>query len=63
MAGKNEDWAHPTLKEAPYWREGMTPEEYDIEREYYGKNFKLVREGKYKPLWKQREEELKRASA
>lgn len=50
------DWAHPTLKEMPFWREGMTTEEYDTEREYYYKNYDLVREGKYKALWKQRME-------
>ena len=33
---------------------GMTPE-YDEERKYYGLNIKLVHEGKYEPLWKQRE--------
>ncbi len=52
MESKN-DWAHPTLKEVPYWREGMTPEEYEIEREYYCKNFNLVRKRKYFPLWVQ----------
>ena len=53
---KNGNWANYTLKEAPFWREGMTPEEYDIEREYYGKNYDLVRKGKYVPLWKQNKE-------
>lgn len=49
-----EEWATPTLKEAPWWREGMTPEEYEVERDYYGAHFgDLVVEGKYIPLWKQ----------
>lgn len=48
------DWATYTLKEAPFWREGMSPEEYDIEREYYAKNTKLVLSGKYIPLWQQK---------
>ena len=34
-----EEWATPTLKECPWWRDGMTPEEYDVEREYCYKNF------------------------
>jgi len=51
----NKDWASYTLKEVPFWRDDMTPEEYDTEREYYAKNFHLVREGKYVPLWKQKE--------
>lgn len=47
------DWATPTLKEAPYWREGMTPEEYDKEREYLNNHIKEYWEGSYLPLWKQ----------
>lgn len=50
---KNKDWATETLKEVPFWRDDMTPEEYDIEREYYAKNFNSVKEGKYIHLWKQ----------
>ncbi len=49
-----EEWATPTLKECPWWRDGMTPEEYDVEREYCYKNFdtpeKMIQ---YIPLWKQ----------
>lgn len=52
---ENEDWATDTLKEAPFWREGMSPEEYDEEREYLSKNFYLLQEGKYIPLLKQKE--------
>lgn len=48
-----DNWATATLMEAPFWRDGMTPEEYDIEREYYAKNINLVQESKYTPLWKQ----------
>ena len=47
------DWATPTLKEVPFWRDDMGPEEYDIEREYMAKNWHLVQEGQYAPLWKQ----------
>lgn len=54
MMNKVNDWASPTLKEVPFWRDDMTPEEYEVEREYYGKNFELVKEGKYIPLWKQK---------
>lgn len=53
MMDKNNDWASPTLKEVPFWRDDMTPEEYDIEREYYAKNIDLVKKGEYIPLWKQ----------
>ena len=47
------DWASPTLKEAPFWRDGMTPEEYDNEREYLDAHFDLLQKGFYMPLWKQ----------
>lgn len=50
----NEDWAIPTLKEVPFWRKGMTPEEYDVGREYLGKNYHLFINMTYEPLWKQR---------
>ena len=49
----NKDWATYTLKEVPYWRDGMTPEEYDKEREYYYRNLGLVKSGEYKPLRQQ----------
>lgn len=52
------DWATETLKEVPFWRNDMSPEEYDREREYYAKNFNLVKEGKYLPLWKQKEKNI-----
>jgi len=49
------DWASPSLKEAPFWRDGMTPEEYDVEREYLGRNYHLLLDGTYEPLWRQKE--------
>ncbi len=52
---ENTEWASYSLKEAPYWRKGMTVEEYEVEREYYYKHIEDVKEGKYKPLWKQKE--------
>jgi len=56
MEENNKDWATPTLKEAPYYYPGMTPEEYEIEREYYYQNWNLVLSGKYVPLWRQKAE-------
>ena len=47
------DLASSTLKEVPFWREDMSPEEYEIEREYFAKNYELVKKGEYVPLWKQ----------
>ena len=51
---ENKEWLNPKVKETPYWRDGMTPEEYDIEREYYYMHLDDVRKGTYKPLWKQK---------
>ena len=56
MAEVFEDWATPSVKEVPFWRDDMTPEEYDTEREYYYKNHNLGRKMKYKPLWVQKKE-------
>ena len=50
-----ESWASGTLKEAPFWREGMTPEEYDEENMYLGEHWSDLVNGTYEPLWKQRQ--------
>lgn len=47
------NWATETLKEAPFWREGMQPEEYDKEREYFIRHYEDYLNDKYTPLWKQ----------
>lgn len=48
------DWSSKGMKEYPFWRDDMSVEEFEIEREYYLKNFEnLVQEGLYLPLWKQ----------
>ena len=49
------NWATETLKEVPFWREGMSPEEYEVERTYYYNNWDLVESLKYVPLWKQKQ--------
>ena len=50
---KKSDWATYSLMEAPFWRDGMSPEEYDKEREYYYKHLNDVKDGTYLPLWRQ----------
>ena len=48
-------WASLEMKKNPWWHNDMSPEEYDVEREYYVKNFdSLVVNGLYKPLWQQK---------
>lgn len=49
------DWATGTLKETPFWREGMTPEEYEAERDYLNNHFQEFINGDYEPLWKQKQ--------
>lgn len=39
-------WATDRIKENPYWCEGMTPEEYDKEREYYLRNYEDIISGR-----------------
>ena len=48
------NWATETLKEVPFWREDMSPEEYEIERSYLYKNWASFMNGDYVPLWKQK---------
>lgn len=51
---ENNNWATATLKETAFWHDGMTSEEYEIERAYYYNNIKNVKNGTYLPLWKQK---------
>ena len=53
MMDVNSNWATETLKEVPFWREGMTPEEYEKEYNYLYNHFDDLKVGKYKPLWAQ----------
>ncbi len=48
------DWATLQVKEVPFWRDDMTPEEYEKERNYYNKHLDDVRNCTYIPLWKQK---------
>lgn len=45
---------NPIMLEYPFVRKGMTVDEYEAEKEYYGKHLKEVRDGTYLPLWKQK---------
>lgn len=50
-----DNWATPTLMEVPYWRDGMSPIEYEIERNYWQQNFEKWISGEYMPIWMQLE--------
>lgn len=47
------NWASETIKEVPFWRNDMSPEEYEVEREYFINHWEDFKQGKYVPLWKQ----------
>lgn len=51
---EEKDWATATLKEAPFWRNDMQPEEYDIERAHLQLHYYDLQKGTYVPLWKQK---------
>lgn len=53
---KESDWASYGLMEVPYWRNGMTPEEYEEEQRYFCMHFEDWKKGAYAPLWQQRKE-------
>ena len=55
MKKNDENWATGTLKEVPFWREGMSVEEYEIERIYFIKHWDDYTNNKYLPLWRQKE--------
>lgn len=52
MAGDN--WATHAMMEQPFWRKGMTIEEYEEEREYLNKHIVDFQNFTYQPLWMQR---------
>lgn len=52
---RQSDWATETLMEAPFWRNGMTLEEYEMENRYLSKNFYKQKDGNYMLLWMQEE--------
>jgi hypothetical protein len=54
MEERYDNWATASMKEYPFWRDDMQPKEFDQEREYYLKNFDLIKTGMYTPLWQQK---------
>lgn len=40
-----------TLKEVPFWRDGMSVEEYELERTYFHEHWDDWTKGQYVPLW------------
>lgn len=53
MTHKDDDWCTPGMKEAPYYYDGMTPEQYEEERVYLAEHIDEYTSGAYKPLYKQ----------
>lgn len=53
------DWATPSLKEVPFWRDGMSPDEYEVERAYLYNNFFTAKDMmRYVPIWKQKKSKI-----
>lgn len=50
-----EIWYSAGMQEFPFWHDGITPEEFEEERKYFLSNPQLYHEGKYIPLYKQKE--------
>ena len=50
------NWATPGMKEARYWRDGMTVEEFDIEEAYSLAECSMGSDHRdsYCPLWQQK---------
>lgn len=48
------DWLTPTMKETPFYFEGISPEEYEEENKYWKTHFEQYLNRTYKPLWQQR---------
>ena len=51
-----EIWATASMREFIFWRDGMTPEEFEEEQQYYYAHTEDLKKGTYTPLWKQRSE-------
>ena len=49
----DDDWCTPGMREAPFYYEGITPEQYELERTYLAEHFKDLQNGTYVPLYKQ----------
>lgn len=47
-------WCTAGMKEAPFYHEGMTWEEYEAEQIYFQENNKAWHDGAYIPLWRQK---------
>lgn len=54
LTGEDNSWATPGMREAPFWREGMTIDEYFEENDYLYMNFEKLQHGEYKTLYEQR---------
>ena len=50
---ENSDWTTPSIREWIFYREGMTPEEFEEEYNHYWKCVSEGRMNDYKPLYKE----------
>lgn len=53
--GEINNWATPSMKEFIFWKDDMSPEEFEIEQAYYFGNMRDPSSRKqYIPIWQQR---------
>ena len=52
MEEKSNDWATHSMKEFEFWQDGMTPEEFEKERNHFYTMLSSGKRSEYKPLWK-----------
>lgn len=60
---ESKNWSTPTMREVPFWKDGMSIEEYEKERDYYYKHLQEVKNGTYTPLWKQNQKASQKQGA
>ena len=51
MESKKSDWARGTIKEVPFWREDMSVEEYEEERNYLNQHWTDYMNNRYAVLY------------
>lgn len=52
---QGELYGDPFYEDEPFYRVGMSVQEFHREQEYLNDNIELFMKGDYKPLWKQRQ--------
>ena len=57
MIHSDDDWCTPGMREAPFYFEGISYEQYEKERTYLAEHFTDLQKGVYVPLYKQNKDQ------